>query len=70
MNAKQTKVALRADSLGVTREFEITHAERLLTMQNNGGWYLATEDYELKDGNIVRRTTEENQRKPKGRSKK
>lgn len=70
MNAKQTMVALKADSLGVTREFEITHAERLLTMQNNGGWYLATDEYELKDGNIVRRTTETDKREPKRRGKK
>lgn len=24
----------------VTREFEISHAEQLLRMPNNGGWYL------------------------------
>lgn len=24
----------------VTREFEISHAERLLRMPNNGGWHL------------------------------
>lgn len=56
MNAKTTTVALKCDALDVKgREFEITHAERLLTMKPNGGWELADDNYELKDGNIVRR---------------
>ena len=38
MNAKTTTVALVAN--GVTREFEFSHAERLLMMRNNGGWKL------------------------------
>jgi hypothetical protein len=38
MNAKTTTVTLMAND--VTREFEISHAERLLRMPNNGGWYL------------------------------
>lgn len=38
MNAKTTTVTLVAN--GVTREFEISHAERLLNMPNNGGWHL------------------------------
>ena len=38
MNAKTTTVTLVAN--GVTREFEISHAERLLRMPNNGGWHL------------------------------
>ena len=38
MNAKTTTVTLVAN--GVTREFEISHAERLLNMPNNGGWQL------------------------------
>jgi hypothetical protein len=40
MKAKTTTVILRCDSLNVDKEFEITHAEKLLRMQNNGGWYL------------------------------
>jgi hypothetical protein len=39
MNAKTTTVTLVAN--GVTREFEYSHAERLLQMPNNGGWKLA-----------------------------
>lgn len=38
MNAKTTTVTLEAN--GVTREFEFSHAERLLIMPNNGGWHL------------------------------
>lgn len=38
MNAKTTTVTLAAN--GVTREFEFSHAERLLRMRNNGGWKL------------------------------
>ena len=38
MNAKTTTVTLIAN--GVTREFEFSHAERLLRMPRNGGWQL------------------------------
>ena len=38
MNAKTTTVTLVAN--GVTREFEFSHAERLLRVRNNGGWKL------------------------------
>lgn len=38
MNAKTTTVTLVAN--GVTREFEFSHAERLLRMPRNGGWHL------------------------------
>lgn len=38
MNAKTTTVTLVAN--GVTREFEISHAERILRMPRNGGWHL------------------------------
>ena len=38
MNAKTTTVTLVAN--GVTREFEFSHAERLLKMPHNGGWTL------------------------------
>lgn len=36
MKAKTTSVTLRCDSLNIEKEFEITHAEKLLRMQNNG----------------------------------
>lgn len=53
---KTTFVLLQCKALG-NREFEISHAERLLNMANNGGWELADKNYELKDGIIVRRNT-------------
>ena len=37
---KTTKVLLECTTLNTTREFDVTHAERLLKMQNNGGWQL------------------------------
>lgn len=54
MNAKTTTVTLVAN--GVTRQFEISHAERLLRMPNNGGWELpANSNYEFIDNGIRRR---------------
>lgn len=38
--AKRTLVLLECTTLNTKREFEITHAERLLRMKNNGGWKL------------------------------
>ena len=38
MNAKTTTVTLEAGV--IVQDFEFTHAERLLQMQNNGGWHL------------------------------
>lgn len=38
MNAKTTTVTLVAN--GVTRDFELSHAERILKMPRNGGWKL------------------------------
>ena len=40
MAGKIEKVALVNDTLNVTEEYEINHAERLLRMPNNGGWRL------------------------------
>lgn len=40
MNGKTTKVLLVVPSANMQREFEATHAERLLRMCNNGGWQL------------------------------
>jgi hypothetical protein len=54
MNAKTTTVTLTAN--GVTREFEFSHAERLLRMQNNGGWKLPeTSKFEFVDYGLRRR---------------
>lgn len=40
MNAKKTKVTLCVPKNGIVEEFEVSHAERLLRMKNNGGWQL------------------------------
>lgn len=54
MNAKTTTVTLVAN--GVTREFEISHAERLLRMPRNGGWKLPeNSNYEFLDNGLRRR---------------
>nr|UVX39908.1 MAG: hypothetical protein [Bacteriophage sp.] len=37
---KTTKVLLECKALDATREFDVSHAERLLRMQKNGGWQL------------------------------
>lgn len=51
---KVTMVRLTCPSLG-EREFEVSHAERLLSMQNNGGWQLSDKEYEYKNGSISRK---------------
>lgn len=38
--AKKTMVMLTNDALGVSKEYEVSHAERILRMPNNGGWHL------------------------------
>lgn len=54
MNAKTTTVTLVAN--GVTREFEYSHAERLLRMPNNGGWHLPEKSkFEFVDYGLRRR---------------
>lgn len=37
---KQTIVTLENETLKTTRDLEVSHAERLLKMPNNGGWQL------------------------------
>lgn len=54
MNAKTTKVTLEAN--GVTRELEISHAERLLRMPRNGGWHLPEKsNFEFVNNGLRRR---------------
>ena len=52
MSAKQTFVTLSAD--GVTREFEFSHAERILKMPNSG-WRLPDESQFEFVENAIRR---------------
>lgn len=70
MNAKTTTVTLTVGD--VTRDFEFTHAERLLKMKNNGGWKLPeSSEFEFV-GNALRykQDSKRNNEKPKvGRTK-
>ena len=63
MNAKTTTVTLVAN--GVTRDFELSHAERLLRMPRNGGWELPENSkYEFVDNGLRRRA---NKKKDNGK---
>lgn len=54
MNAKTTNVTLIAND--VTRDFEMSHAERLLRMPNNGGWHLPEDSkFEFVNNGLQRR---------------
>lgn len=54
MNAKTTTVTLVAND--VARDFELSHAERLLRMPNNGGWHLPENSkFEFVDYGLRRR---------------
>lgn len=62
MNAKTTTVTLVAN--GVTRDFELSHAERLLKMPRNGGWKLPEgSKFEFVDYAIRRRQDKKGDRK-------
>lgn len=56
MSGKKTMVALECPTLGATVEYEISHAERLLRMRNNGGWRLPEKStFEFVDNGIRRK---------------
>jgi hypothetical protein len=58
--SKQTFVTLNCPALG-DRQFEVSHAERLLAMPNNGGWHLPENSpYMYENGSISRRHKKEN----------
>lgn len=53
--SKQTRITLNCPALG-DRQFEVSHAERLLAMPNNGGWHLPeNSQYKYENGSISRR---------------
>lgn len=59
MKAKRTMVTLQYSN--VTEDFEISHAERILRMSNNGGWHLPeNSEYIYEDGNLNRRNKKSN----------
>lgn len=58
---KATKVELLRTDTNHTEEFEITHAEALLRMPNNGGWVLPEKSkfqFDLENG-ITRKRDKE-----------
>ena len=62
-NNKATKVVLECEKLGVKREFDIDHAERLLLMKNNGGWQLPSGsnfEFDTENGIRYRRDNQKN----------
>lgn len=63
--AKKTIITLNCPALG-DREFEVSHAERLLAMPNNGGWQLPVDSkYKYENGSITRRDKKESNREKK-----
>ena len=63
--AKITTITLNCPALG-DREFEVSHAERLLAMPNNGGWQLPQNSiYIYENGSITRRNKEKSNREKK-----
>ena len=57
---KVTMITLNCPALG-DRQFEVSHAERLLAMPKNGGWQLPNESqYVYENGSISRRNKKGN----------
>ena len=60
MDEKRTTVALVREYDGAQVEFEISHAERILSLRASG-WVLPEKsEYELSDGSLVRRNKKGN----------
>lgn len=73
MSGKFTNVTLENKSLGVTQDFEINHAERLLRMPNNGGWALPANSqyvFSVKNGIGIRTDKKEDTGKKEGSNSK
>lgn len=54
MYAKETKIVLVCSQHNLKQELEITHAERLLRLKNNGGWELPADSKFTFDGNGIK----------------
>lgn len=54
MNGKVQAVYLYNSGLDLMEAFEITHAERILRIQNNGGWTLPENSQYTFDNNGIR----------------
>lgn len=58
--AKSTNVTLVVEKHGYKRDFAIEHAERLLSLANNGGWQLPENSpFVYSNGTIERRNKKE-----------
>ncbi len=60
---KATKVVLECEKLGMKKEFDVDHAERLLLMRNNGGWQLSADsnfEFDKENGIRYRRDNQKN----------
>lgn len=56
MSAKTTKVTLEVN--GARRDFEFSHAERLLQLKKNGGWHLPEDsNFVFENNALFRRPT-------------
>lgn len=63
LNNKVTKVVLECEKLGTKKEFDVDHAERLLLMNNNGGWQLPSDsnfEFDKENGIRYRRDNQKN----------
>lgn len=59
-NGKITMVTLVCPKWGYEQTLSIEHAERLLSMENNGGWVLPENtQFNYVDGSLVRRNKKE-----------
>jgi hypothetical protein len=61
MERKADKVTMTAN--GITQEFEVSHAERILRMPRNGGWKLQDTNYQFINNGIIR-TNKRGNKKP------
>lgn len=54
-------VKLKTDKMDKPQEFGFDHAQKILSMTNNGGWELADNNFKIDDdGNITKRTKQDN----------
>lgn len=54
---------LECEKLGVKKDFDVDHAERLLLMNNNGGWHLPADsnfEFDKENGIRYRRNNQKN----------
>lgn len=58
MGSKTTKIELLRTDTGAKEKFDIQHAEKLLSMRNNGGWILPEDSkyqFDIENGLTAKR---------------